>query len=103
MPDGLGDVLRELPSLPSRRAILVGWAAPAPVAVEIRELAELERPHSPDPAFWEVWTGKEPRPVDWEAIAATWCDTAGVAHAGPQDEDAADEVADEGGPDDIPF
>jgi len=103
VPDGLGDMLRELPSLPSRRAILVGWAAPAPVAVEIRELAELERPHSPDPAFWEVWTGKEPRPVDWEAIAATWCDTAGVAHAGPQDEDAADEVADEGGPDDIPF
>ena len=30
VPDGLGPLLRELPSLPTRRAILLGWAAPAP-------------------------------------------------------------------------
>ena len=28
VPDGLGPLLRELPSLPTRRAILLGWAAP---------------------------------------------------------------------------
>ena len=30
VPDGLGPLLRELPTLPTRRAILLGWAAPAP-------------------------------------------------------------------------
>lgn len=72
VPDALGAFLRELPSLPSRRAILLGWAAPAPVLVEVRELSEAQRPHSPDPDFWDVWTGKQPRSVDWKAIADSW-------------------------------
>ncbi len=72
VPDALGDLLRELPSLPSRRAILLGWGAPAPVLVEVRDLPEAQRPHSPDPDFWDVWTGKQPRPVDWKPIADSW-------------------------------
>ncbi len=72
VPDGLGTLLRDLPSLPSRRAIMLGWAAPAPVLVEIRELPEDQRPHSPDPAFWDVWTGKEERRIDWKKIAMDW-------------------------------
>jgi len=72
VPDGLGDVLRELPSLPTRRAILLGWGAPAPVLVEVRELPEQERPHSPDPAFFEVWTGERPCLADWKAVAQKW-------------------------------
>lgn len=72
VPDGLGDLLRELPSLPSRRAILLGWGAPAPLLVEIRELPEAERPHSPDPKFWDVWTGKAPCDIDWKKIAGRW-------------------------------
>ena len=72
VPDALGDLLRELPSLPSRRAILLGWGAPAPVLVEVRELPEAHRPHSPDPDFWDVWTGEQPRSVDWKAIADSW-------------------------------
>jgi len=75
VPDALGDLLRELPSLPSRRAILLGWGAPAPVLVEVRELPEAQRPHSPDPDFWDVWTGEKPRLVDWKAIAAMWAGT----------------------------
>ena len=72
VPDALGDLLKELPTLPSRRAILLGWAAPAPVLVEMAELAEGHRPHSPDPSFWDVWTGKKARPIDWKPIAAAW-------------------------------
>lgn len=72
VPDGLGPLLRELPSLPTRRAILLGWAAPAPILVEVLEIPEGRRPHSPDPAFWDVWTGKQQRDVDWAGIARTW-------------------------------
>ena len=72
VPDALGDLLRELPSLPSRRAILLGWGAPAPVLVEVRELPKAQRPHSPDPDFWDVWTGKQRRVVDWKAMADSW-------------------------------
>ncbi len=72
VPDGLGALLRELPSLPTRRAILLGWAAPAPVLVRVREIPSDYRPHSPDPAFWQVWTGEEKRTIDWERIARTW-------------------------------
>lgn len=72
VPDSLGMLLRELPSLPTRRAILLGWAAPAPTLVEIEEVTEDHRPHSPDPAFWDVWIGKEERPIAWEPIARKW-------------------------------
>ena len=72
VPDGLGTLLRELPSLPTRRAILLGWAAPAPTLVEIREIPDGYRPHSPDPAFWDVWTGKKERAIDWPTIARRW-------------------------------
>ena len=72
VPDGLGPLLRELPSLPTRRAILLGWAAPAPTLVEIQEIPDEFRPHSPDPAFWDVWTGEEERRIDWAAIARIW-------------------------------
>ena len=72
VPDGLGALLRELPSLPTRRAILLGWAAPAPVLVEVRELPKGRRPHSPDPAFWGVWVGEEERSIDWKNLARRW-------------------------------
>ena len=72
VPDGLGPLLRELPSLPTRRAILLGWAAPAPILVEVQEIHEEHRPHSPDPAFWDVWIGAERRSIDWGRIARTW-------------------------------
>ena len=72
VPDGLGPLLRELPSLPTRRAILLGWAAPAPTLVEIQEIPDEFRPHSPDPAFWNVWIGEEERKIDWAAIARIW-------------------------------
>ena len=72
VPDGLGDLLRELPSLPSRRAILLGWGAPAPLLAEVRELPAKHRPHSPDPAFWDVWTGTAECEIDWSTVSDLW-------------------------------
>jgi hypothetical protein len=74
VPDNLGGLLRELPSLPSRQAILLGWATPIPVLVEVEELPYAQRPRSADPDFWAVWTRKEARPVDWTSIAKEWGD-----------------------------
>lgn len=72
VPDNLGGLLKELPSLPSRQAILLGWAATVPTLVEITELPEEYRPRSSDPKFWDVWTGKEARPINWQEIIDDW-------------------------------
>jgi hypothetical protein len=72
VPDNVGGLLRELPSLPSRQAILLGWATPIPVLVEVDELPEEQRPRSADPDFWDVWTLRSERPIDWAEIANDW-------------------------------
>ncbi|MBN8628200.1 MAG: hypothetical protein J0M17_22200, partial [Planctomycetes bacterium] len=46
-----------------------------PILVEIDELPEEHRPKSADPDFWDVWTLKNERPVDWNAIASEWSGT----------------------------
>jgi hypothetical protein len=88
VPDNLGGLLKELPSLPSRQAILLGWAATVPTLVEITELPEEHRPRSADPKFWDVWTGKEDRPINWRDIVNDW--TSNGRHqktpAGPSEE-----------------
>ena len=93
VPDGMAHLLRELPSLPTRRAMLMGWAAPAPTLVEIRNVPGDFRPHSPDPAFWDVWTGKKEREIDWGKIAKDW-QSADRQHPANQ-EDADAPVSDE--------
>ncbi len=75
VPDNLGGLLKELPSLPSRQAILLGWAAQVPVLVEINELPTVHRPKSADPKFWEVWTGCEERFINWKKIVEDWTGT----------------------------
>ncbi len=77
VPDNLGGLLKELPSLPSRQAILLGWAATVPTLVEITELPREQRPRSSDPKFWDVWTGKEDRPINWREIVDDWTGIAG--------------------------
>jgi len=72
VPDNVGGLLRELPSLPSRQAILLGWATPIPVLVEIAELPNAQRPRSADPDFWDVWTHAKERSVDWAVVANDW-------------------------------
>lgn len=78
VPDNLRGLLRELPSLPSQHAILLGWASELPVLVKINDLPEFQRPRSDDPDFWDVWIGRneEGQPVsrdtDWARIARDW-------------------------------
>ncbi|MBZ5644557.1 MAG: ATP-binding protein [Acidobacteriia bacterium] len=72
VPDNVSGLLRELPSLPSRQAILLGWATPIPVLLEMDELPYEQRPRSADPDFWDVWTLAKERSVDWVAISKDW-------------------------------
>ena len=96
VPDNLRGLLRDLPSLPSRHAILLGWASELPVLVQMNALPEGQRPKSDDPDFWAVWSGKQEneiadivaiqREVDWKTIADNWQQIAPI-----QGSDAADE------------
>lgn len=72
IPDNLKGLLRDLPSLPSQHAILLGWASELPVLVRMRNLPKANQPQSDDPDFWDVWSGKESRDVDWKAVADDW-------------------------------
>lgn len=78
VPDNLRGLLRDLPSLPSRHAILLGWASELPVLVQMNSLPEHHRPKSDDPDFWEVWSGQDSdgekveREVNWKIIADDW-------------------------------
>lgn len=78
VPDNLRGVLRELPSLPSQSAILMGWATELPLLVRMRDLPPAHQPHSEDPDFWNVWTGQDSsgaaveRKAAWEPIVADW-------------------------------
>jgi hypothetical protein len=72
VPDNLRGLLRELPSLPSRNAILLGWASELPVMVQMNYLKEEHRPQSNDPNYWDVWTGTKERNVDWKVITDDW-------------------------------
>jgi len=78
VPDNLRGLLRELPSLPSQNAILLGWAAELPVLVRMNDLPEKQQPQSDDPDFWNVWTGIDrdgktiERNVNWKKIADDW-------------------------------
>lgn len=115
VPDNVGGLLRELPSLPSRQAILLGWAAPIPVLVEMDELPDEHRPHSADPDFWKVWTGQEERTIDWPELVTAWTTPDGgdaalaaaapgaEAHAAQGEADAHEEPAAEDDLDEIPF
>lgn len=72
VPDNIGGLLNELPMLPTRKAILLGWASPIPILVELNELEKKYRPKSDDPDFWEVWTRESERKEDWKSIADEW-------------------------------
>lgn len=78
VPDNLRGLLRELPSLPSQLAVLLGWASELPILVRMRDLPSAHQPRSSDPDFWSVWTGTDEsgatvdRPAKWQAVAQDW-------------------------------
>ena len=89
VPDNLKGLLRELPLLPSQSAILLGWASELPVMIRMNDLPKSKQPHSADPDYWDVWTGKDAdgnvvkRDPNWQAVADDW--------RGPQPADDATE------------
>ena len=72
VPDNIGGLLKELPILPTRKAILLGWATPIPILVEMNNLKKEHRPKSEDPDYWDVWTGQSERNVNWKELANGW-------------------------------
>ncbi|MGQ9801822.1 MAG: hypothetical protein ACUVRL_09195 [Candidatus Saccharicenans sp.] len=38
----------------------------------MNELKENERPKSKDPDFWEVWTNRKERKINWSEITKAW-------------------------------
>lgn len=78
VPDNLRGLLRELPSLPSQYAILLGLASELPVLIKMNDLPKSHQPRSDDPDFWNVWTGKDEdgntveRKADCKLIANDW-------------------------------
>lgn len=72
LPDNMRGILREIPSLPSQYAVLLGWASELPVMVKMRTLRDEQRPQSNDPDFWDVWTGKKEREINWKILANEW-------------------------------
>jgi hypothetical protein len=82
VPDNLRGLLRDLPSLPSRHAILLGWASELPVLVQMNALPDDQQPKSNDPDFWAVWSGEQKdetnsvtvvkRNIGWKVIADDW-------------------------------
>ena len=78
VPDNLKGLLRELPSLPSQNAILLGWASELPVLVRMNDLPKHQQPESADPDFWDVWVGKNEdgdvveRNANWKPIVNDW-------------------------------
>jgi len=72
LPDNMRGVLREMPSLPSQYAVLLGWASELPVMVKMRTLPKSQCPQSDDPDYWNVWTGYSERQINWNQIADEW-------------------------------
>jgi uncharacterized protein len=96
VPDNLKGLLRELPSLPSQNAILLGWASELPVLVRMNDLRKAHQPQSDDPDYWDVWLRRDSsgnevkRSTNWRAVADDW--------QGKVDEGVNDEEIDDSDP-----
>jgi DNA helicase HerA-like ATPase len=71
-PDTSGSLLKELPSLPQQKAIVMGIAAEIPLVFDIRELPKEQRPNSENPDFWSVWTGERQINHDLSVVTTSW-------------------------------
>jgi DNA helicase HerA-like ATPase len=72
VPDSLGGLLSDLPVLPSRSALLMGWAVDLPTIVQVEDLDRTYRPMSEDPSFFSSWIATESISASWSDIASTW-------------------------------
>ena len=72
VPDSLGGLLADLPVLPSRSALLMGWAVDLPTIVQVEDLDRAYQPTSEDPSFFSSWIATESNSASWSDIASTW-------------------------------
>ena len=79
VPDNLKGLLRDLPSLSSQNAILLGWATEIPTLVRINDLPKNNQPLSDDPTFWDIWTSPNNSKdqtgcnnTNWERVVKEW-------------------------------
>ena len=72
VPDSLGSLLSDLPVLPSRSALLMGWAVDLPTIVQVEDLDSAYRPRSDDPSFFRNWTNTSETRVHRSDVASTW-------------------------------
>ncbi len=73
VPDSLRGLFRELPSLSTQTAILLGWASELPMLVKVTDLPVNQQPRSEDPHFWEAWISSQ-KGIDWGPVAENWTD-----------------------------
>lgn len=94
VPDNMHGLMRDLPVLPARQAILLGWASELPVLVEMNKLPMSQQPKSSDPDFWAVWSGQndDEREVDWKAIADDWQENEDVSTGQDNNRGATDGI-----------
>ncbi|OSQ45314.1 ATP-binding protein [Thalassospira alkalitolerans] len=71
-PDSAAILLKELPSLPSRKAILLGISTELPTVFDVLPIDAEQRPNSSNPDFWDVWTKKRQVGIDFDKIAENW-------------------------------
>lgn len=88
VPDSVGALLSEIPSLPAQTALLIGAAAEVPTLLRVDDLAIKYRPDSADPAYETAWTAGMP----WEVhtLVDAWLATS-VTEAESGEEDPDDE------------
>lgn len=78
LPDSFRGLLKELPSLPSQKAIILGWASELPLVFNVRTLENGKRPQSDDPDFWNVWNRNDDdgniveRKINWLELSKDW-------------------------------
>ena len=83
VPDTLSELLKELSVLPSRHAVLLGYASPIPRLVVVHNLPEEQRPRSSDPAMWESLDPARGIDPKWAKVYEGWI---GKLDATPADE-----------------
>lgn len=71
VPDNVGNLLNELPALPTQKAIVLGSAITVPTLVDIYPLAPELRPRSETPDYWKAWQ-EEHSKIDWKPVVNEW-------------------------------
>lgn len=91
VPDTLSELLRELSVLPSRHAVLLGYASPIPRLVIMHNLPESHRPRSSDPDVWDSLDPTRAPSAVWEQVAASWTQPPTLQADGARNDDESND------------